>query len=166
MLLPNFYADGQTTLPDSRVDTYQHIAHVRGYLNKVIRDLMSRAHRHDNSKLRPPEVELFDAHSWRLKEMEYDSPEYHASLKALGPALEHHYAHNDHHPQHFVEGIGDMNLMQVTEMLCDWLAAVKRMEHGDIYASIEANQKRFGYSDDFKQLLVNTVPYLELDSEG
>jgi hypothetical protein len=37
---------------DSRVDTYQHIAVVRGYLLEVVSDLLYRAHDHDLSKRR------------------------------------------------------------------------------------------------------------------
>lgn len=146
---------------DSRVETYQHISHVRHYLLVLATELMIRGHNHDNSKLRPPEVEAFDRVTARLKELEYGTDEYRDSLKELGPALDHHYRHNDHHPEHFSDGIAGMDLIQVTEMLCDWLAAVKRMENGDIYASIEHNQARFGYSDDFKRLLLNTVRTLE-----
>ena len=37
------------------------------------------------------------------------------------------------------------------------MAAVKRHEDGDILLSIELNQRRFGYSDELKQILINTV---------
>ena len=47
------------------------------------------------------------------------------------------------------------------EMLCDWIAATKRHNNGDIRKSIEINQKRFGYSDELKQILFNTLPLLE-----
>lgn len=150
---------------DSRVETYQHISHVRGYLLDCAVDLMRRAHEHDNSKLRPPEREAFDRSTARLKRLEYGSSEYEEARSELGGALGHHYAHNDHHPEHFAENfdppIAGMNLLQVLEMLCDWLAAVKRMENGSIYKSIELNQARFGYSDDFKLLLIRTVPFLD-----
>lgn len=146
---------------DSRPETYQHISHVRGYLTRVATDLLRRGHEHDNSKLRHPEVEAFDRCTAKLKSLEYGTKEYEEARAELGEALAHHYSVNDHHPEHFENGIADMNLLQVTELLCDWMAACKRMESGDIRKSIEINQKRFGYSDDFKQLLLNTVPFLE-----
>ena len=45
-------------------------------------------------------------------------------------------------------------------MICDWKASSERHENGDIYKSIEINQKRFGYSDDLKSILKNTVDFL------
>lgn len=150
---------------DSRVETYQHISHVRSNLIACATDLLRRAHEHDNSKLRSPEVEGFDRVSARLKGIEYGSEGYYASLKELEPTLKHHYSVNDHHPEHFAEHfdppMAGMNLLNVTEMVCDWMAAVKRMEGGSIYESIEINQKRFGFSDDLKRLMIKTVEYLD-----
>ena len=57
--------------------------------------------------------------------------------------------------------IQGMNLIDVAEMICDWLAATKRHADGDIMRSIEINQKRFGYSDELKQILINTVNVLK-----
>jgi hypothetical protein len=42
-------------------------------------------------------------------------------------------------------------------MIVDWKAASERHADGDILRSIEINQSRFGYSDELKQILVNTV---------
>jgi hypothetical protein len=54
-----------------------------------------------------------------------------------------------------------MSLVQLTEMLCDWKAATLRHKDGDIRRSIEQNQQRFGYSDEVKRILLNTLPLLE-----
>jgi hypothetical protein len=53
------------------------------------------------------------------------------------------------------------SLLDILEMLCDWKAAALRHNDGDIRRSIEINQERFGYSDDLKQILLNTLPVLE-----
>ena len=37
-----------------------------------------------------------------------------------------------------------MNLVDIVEMFCDWLAATKRHDDGDIYKSIEHNSKEIG----------------------
>jgi hypothetical protein len=50
-----------------------------------------------------------------------------------------------------------MNLIQLTEMLCDWIAATRRHADGDIRRSIDQNAERFGYGEDLKRLLHNTV---------
>lgn len=146
---------------DSRPATQDHIDEVRGLLMRVTRDLFERADRHDASKLTSPEVEIFDEFTPKLAGSTYGSDEYKGFLAAMKVGLDHHYAANDHHPEHFAGGIGDMNLVQVVEMLCDWLAACKRHKDGSIRRSIEQNQQRFGYSDELKRILLNTLPLLE-----
>ena len=54
---------------------------------------------HDKSKLEAPEKEIFDAVTPKLRTLTYGSPEYHASLEEMGPALDHHYSVNAHHPE-------------------------------------------------------------------
>ncbi len=185
---------------DSRPDTREHIATVRQFLGRMVDDLTRRQHEHDASKLVSPEVEAFDEFTPKLKGSTYGSEEYKGFLAAMGPALAHHYAANDHHPEHFPApsdyGVGlarlkesrdkiefgpagpeftdavecmdeviasrqstirSMNLLQVLEMLCDWKAATLRHADGDLRRSVEINQKRFGYSDELKALLLNTL---------
>jgi hypothetical protein len=103
----------------------------------------------------------------------------------MKPALDHHYAVNSHHPEHygyttcdqcgnrdsepctcggprtFHANISGMSLLDLTEMLCDWKAATMRHNDGDIRKSIEINQKRFGYTDELKQILLNTLDAIE-----
>jgi hypothetical protein len=54
-----------------------------------------------------------------------------------------------------------MNLIDLIEMLCDWKAATLRHNTGDIYKSLDINQKRFGYSDELKHLFKNTIIWIE-----
>lgn len=60
-------------------------------------------------------------------------------------------------------GILGMSLLDVLEMLIDWKAATLRHADGDIIKSIELNQRRFGYSDDLKSILLNTIKELKLN---
>lgn len=146
---------------DSRPETLEHIQAVRRLIYKAIVDLSRRALVHDQSKLESPEVEVFNEFTPKLKESTYGSPEYEGFRAAMKPALDHHYANNSHHPEFFKDGVRGMNLLDVVEMLCDWKAATLRHANGDIRKSIELNQKRFGYSDEFKQILLNTLPLIE-----
>lgn len=75
----------------------------------------------------------------------------------MKPALDHHYAHNRHHPEHFPDGIRGMSLLDLVEMLADWKAATERHADGDLARSIEINQARFGYGDELKVVLRNTA---------
>lgn len=146
---------------DSRIETYRHIQTVQGLLLKMVAHLLKRSEKHDQSKLVSPEVEVFDEFTPKLRETTYGSEEYKAFLAEMKPALEHHYAHNSHHPEHHTDGVRGMSLLDVVEMLCDWKAATLRHHDGDIRKSIEMNQKRFGYSDELRQILLNTLAELE-----
>jgi hypothetical protein len=142
---------------DSRPATREHIDTVRKYIGEVVDDLSERAVVHDESKLHSPEVEAFDEFTPKLKGSTYGSDEYKSFLAGMGEGLRHHYAHNDHHPEHFADGIAGMDLIQITEMLCDWKAATERHEDGDLRRSIEQNAERFDYGDEIKRLLMNTA---------
>lgn len=146
---------------DSRADTYRHIQEVQRLLFAVLTELMRRSNVHDQSKLHSPEKEVFDEFTPKLAGSTYGSEEYKEFLAAMKPALEHHYKFNSHHPEHHEEGIRGMDLLDVLEMLVDWKAATLRHNDGDIRKSIEINQKRFGYSDELKQILLNTLPLIE-----
>ena len=75
----------------------------------------------------------------------YGSDEYKQFLVGMGEGLNHHYANNDHHPEHWQHGIADMDLIQVIEMLADWKAATLRHENGSLSRSIAQNAERFEY---------------------
>ena len=139
----------------------RHIETVRNYLNAVIKNLMYRQSQHDQTKLQSPEVEIFEEYTPKLRDCTYGSDVYRGYMKEMKVAIDHHNKTNRHHPEHFENGINGMDLLDLIEMVCDWKAATLRHNDGDIHRSIEINQKRFGYSDDIKQLLLNTVKWLE-----
>ena len=142
---------------DSTEDTNSHINRVEDLLILFSLELQHRGRVHDKSKLQSPEKELFDEYTPKLKGCTYGSDEYKSFLKELQVALEHHYANNSHHPEHWENGMADMTLMDIVEMLADWKAASERHADGDILKSIEINQERFGYPDMLKQIFINTA---------
>lgn len=142
---------------DSRQDTLKHTYKVSELLNVLVGDLIFRARNHDYSKLQSPEKAIFDEYTPKLSATTYGSDEYKQYLTEMQKGLEHHYQMNRHHPEHFPDGIKGMTLVDLCEMLSDWKAATLRHNDGDILRSIEINQKRFGYSDELKQILINTV---------
>lgn len=149
---------------DERFKTMRHIETVRNHLNAVIRELLDRAEQHDQSKLESPEREAFDEFTPKLRASTYGSEEYHGFLDAMSSALEHHYANNPHHPEHYIEGMRAMTLIDLIEMFCDWRSSTMRHADGSIYKSIEINQQRFGYSDELARILRNTADWFV--SEG
>lgn len=142
-----------------KCETRKHIWQVHARLNVVIKNLMDRALCHDASKLDSPEVEIFDKYTPLLKGTTYGSDEYKKYLEEMEIAIDHHhhYPDNSHHPEYYENGIRGMSLCDLIEMLCDWKAATMRHSDGDIMRSIEINQERFGYSDELKQIFINTI---------
>ena len=142
---------------DSTDDTLKHISEVRILLAQVIVELQNRITTHDKSKLEAPEKEIFDRVTPKLRTLTYGSPEYHASLEEMGPALDHHYSVNSHHPEYHEDGIHGMSLVDLIEMLADWKAATLRHDDGDLKRSIDINAERFGYGEEIHTLLLTTA---------
>lgn len=195
------YDDGLTMAERAtNYATMRHIEHVRRFITSVVADLLERANEHDQSKLADPEVGPFTEFTPRLAASTYGSPEYEEFRKQLGAALEHHYAKNRHHPEHYPEvddgevarltalfeeaqgncgkgsditayieeqlkvaksPVGNMNLIDVVEMLCDWKAATLRHNNGNILKSIEHNAERFAISNQLVRIMANTVELFE-----
>jgi hypothetical protein len=144
----------------ARQETIKHQDAVRGLVMRFVDQLLERGRRHDDSKLMPPEVDLFTEYTPKLAGTTYGSDEYKRYLSELKPALDHHYANNSHHPEHFANGVEGMSLLDLVEMFCDWKAATMRHNDGDILRSIEINTKRFGLSPQLVSILKNTATWL------
>lgn len=174
--------------------TMQHIGNVRHHLHCIIDALEERAASHDYSKLEDPEFDTFVKYTPKLATSTYGSDEYKQFLKEMQPALDHHYAVNRHHPEHFkkyvcngcfeeyihepnvcckcgysqfqVEAdVSQMNLVDLIEMLCDWKSATLRHNDGNISKSIEINRERFKIADQLAVILHNTVTMFSYGSE-
>jgi hypothetical protein len=191
---------------DSTADTRAHIDLVQMHIKQISFMLQHRASAHDASKLEEPEKSGFDQLVTRLADVEYGTDAYRAALAEAAPAIAHHYAHNSHHPEHWIwplpesveeeeiavlrhdievleslepqtEGglelrviarlkrdlavlesrVNGMSLLDVTEMLADHKGASERTKQGSIEQSMDANRKRFGYSDQLYNILRNTI---------
>lgn len=144
---------------DSRADTLAHSQRVAKLMAAPVKELVDRSTCHDRSKTLPPEVDVFNEFTPKLKTSTYGSDEYKAFLASMGPGLEHHYANNRHHPEHFSQGINGMTLVDLIEMLADWKAATERHDNGDLMRSLEIQRHRFGISDQLWRILFNTAEH-------
>jgi len=138
---------------------------VRANIELFRKELMLRGMGHDRSKIKEPEVGYFNKYTPMLKKLEYGSDEYKASLDALKPALDHHYIKNRHHPEHFRNGIEDMNLVDLIEMFCDWYDASRRTKNGNMNNSIRVSCDRFNIGYQLKSIFKNSVDIIEGKSE-
>lgn len=153
------------TIAECQVETQKHIESVRKYIRFMIDKIELRGVKHDSSKLESPEVELFAELTPKLAALTYGSEEYDKSLEKLKPALDHHYASNRHHPEHFINGVTDMNLIDIIEMFCDWKASSLRQNDGNLLKSIEANADRFNIDNQLKQIFMNTARMIDEHEE-
>lgn len=142
-------------------ETQEHIQKVSDYILRFVSLLINAAKIHDKSKLESPEMESFAVATPKLKGLMYGSDEYRATLREIKPAIEHHYKNNSHHPEYFKNGVADMNLLEIVEMFCDWNAAAKRHDNGDIFRSLDINQDRFKIESQLISIFKNTVAILE-----
>ena len=140
-------------------DLVDHKSRVAGYMQSVANDLFHRAAVHDNSKFEPEEFELYDKAFPELQKYPYGSPELKEVYQSIKPALQHHFQNNDHHPEFHENGINDMNSIQLTETVCDWLAASERSQTS-IMVGLEINKKRYNIDDQTYRIIVNTAKYL------
>ena len=143
---------------DSTESTKRHIFRVHDLLDEVTSELQTRRVNHDRSKYEEPEKSAFDRlEALKLSTVVYGSDEYKAALAAEKPAIQHHYEVNDHHPEHYPDGIAGMSLLALIEMLADWKAAGERMHGGNMHDSIDKNIERFGIEPQLARILVNTA---------
>jgi hypothetical protein len=147
---------------DSAIDTLLHIKRINGLLLQACAELMKRAQHHDDSKLKDPEKPFFDsAKTPKLAGLTYGTADYEESRRIIKPALDHHYAHNSHHPEHYKDGINDFDLFDLLEMFFDWKASSERHHDGNILKSIEKNADRFNISPQLVRILNNTAKKID-----
>jgi hypothetical protein len=138
-------------------ETYKHVKKVQSNINLFVTNLIHRAEVHDASKFEEPELSIFAENTHKLGITEYGSDEYKKLMLEVRPAITHHYSKNDHHPEFHKNGIDDMDLMQICEMLADWKAATERNKDGNIRKSIEINSEKYNISPQLRRILENTI---------
>lgn len=149
---------------DTEADTRKHMHHVAKLLMVIAGHLLVRADEHDLSKLGSEEFPTFCRITGKLKDVVYGSPEYKAVLKdpANRPAIDHHQKTNRHHPEYH-DGISGMNLVDLLEMLCDWIAASYRHDDRDMKRSMEHCRDRWDIEPQLYAILANTARLLGED---
>jgi hypothetical protein len=141
---------------DSRAEILQHIREVQAHLDTFVAEMVRRGQVHDASKFDEAEKPAFDQAIALLRGVPYGSPEYNDVLSRLAPAFDHHYRHNSHHPEHYGEqGIAGMDLFDLVEMFCDWIAAAKRNPADGV--KLAYNVELFGIQDQLASILANTL---------
>jgi len=108
-----------------------HRAKVQETLETVASKLKQRAFSHDLSKFNASEFDGMSNKLDQLEETEFGSSEYYKILKSLKNELGEHYFKNRHHPEHYIDKIESMSLIDLLEMIADWKAASKSVRFSD-----------------------------------
>lgn len=140
-------------------DTKVHQARVSIILSKLGRELIKRGKVHDNSKFQTPEKEIYSEYHDKLNSVAFASESYNYYLKQMKPAVDHHYQVNDHHPEHFKDGIVDMDLIQMLEMLAD-IVAVSTDKGTDLIEFLPKFMKEKEIPENFYTILRNTLEHI------
>lgn len=140
-----------------RAETLEHILNVSANIHVLIHEMNKRALTHDASKLQEPELSGFAENTEKLGQTSYGTKEYQNLLDELQDTIKHHHSKNRHHPEHFKHGVNDMDLVDILEMMCDWIAACKRTKNGNIFQSLSHNADKFKIDDQLKSIIKNTI---------
>lgn len=133
-----------------------HISRVRKHINTFVQLLLKRAISHDKSKLEEPEL------SW-WKEMDkeprypYGSEEYKQKIKRWDRVFKHHYKYNRHHPEHYEYGVSEMTLVDIVEMMCDWLGYKDTITISEALKVCDEQMRRYNIPDCIRQIIFNTL---------
>ena len=141
---------------DSCADTLTHIQQVRDNIGLFVTEMRARARVHDASKLQEPEKSTLDRVMPLLAGVAYGSPDYEAIVERHRVALDLHYGRNSHHPEHYgSDGVAGMDLFDLVEMVCDWMAAAERRPEDGI--RLDYNVALFGIQPQLASVLANTL---------
>ena len=142
---------------------HNHPFNVGKLLMKINNEIMKRIIYHDHSKYSENELkEHIDADEdyERRGRPKFGTDERKDYDKA-NPVIASHRKKERHHPEYHENGIEDMNLVDLMEMLCDWCErtpnSIERLEN-----TFEENCYNHKISSQVRRILENTVKDFEL----
>jgi hypothetical protein len=140
---------------DCTADVREHQRKVKYWMRRFWGSLQRRSEVHDNSKLNDPEEKaMFDHWTPALREATFGSDQYKMALDGMGEGVQRHYRANRHHPEHYENGVNGMTLIDVVEMVADWMAAAEaKMTHVDL----DHAAQRFNLAPQLVDIIANTL---------
>ena len=95
---------------------------VQDKLSTVARELISRGRTHYNSALGSPEIEVYHRFFPEYRQYKIGDPRKDEVFTQMAGAIGHHFRYNDHHPEHFENGINEMDLIQHIQFTAAFLS--------------------------------------------
>ena len=135
-----------------------HKKKVKDRMLFLAKEIIKRAEEHDNSKLKAPEI------NWLIEmdkepKVEYGTPEYFEKMKRWDKFFKHHYKNNSHHPDHYVQGVYGMTIVDLVEMMCDVVSYIEELHVCQTSKIIKEQKERFDIDEGIAQILINTLNY-------
>lgn len=149
---------GQENTNQTSTEEYinSHINRVQNWINRFTGILFNRGKVHDKSKLNEPEFSM-----WKKMDEEprykYGTKEYNEKINRYKEVFNLHYQQNRHHPEHWSSFYSEMDLIDVIEMLCDWLGYKDDITIKEAEELVNIQCKRYGFNSTFQNLLYNTL---------
>jgi hypothetical protein len=140
---------------DCTNDVIEHKTKVGYWLRRFAQRLERRAATHDDSKINDPiEKAMFDRWTPEIRNTTFGTDEYKQALDGMGEGVKRHYQANRHHPEHYENGVNGMTLIDVMEMLTDWMAVAQSK---NTRVDLKHAAERFGLSDQLVRIMINTL---------
>jgi len=141
-------------------DTLMHISEVSENISRMITDLKARALSHDRSKLEAFEFDAFVQTRPKFKLANYGTPEYQECVDMIKPSIDHHYLVNRHHTGFYSDGFAGMNLLDILEMIADWVAAARRSPDLTFRESLPRAYQKYSIPENMQKHIEATLMYL------
>lgn len=142
-------------------DTILHVSEVQENLEIIASELRKRGFAHDRTKFQELEFDGFVSTREKFKKANYGSPEYQECIELTKPAVDHHYKNNRHHTGFHKEGINDMSLIDIIEMIADWKAAARRSPDKKLEDTLDYAIKKYKIEPQLAKILINTLTTLK-----
>jgi hypothetical protein len=148
-----------------RHDIIDHKEKVGKNLLKIQTEIGRRMYSHDNDKIANDTIfEVYEQYNSKLRNEKYDSPEFLKYAKIMRPAVQLHTSKNRHHFYDKSNQIKneEVDLIDLIEVLCDWIGATERNPNIDFKEALEYNFEKYNIPKEWRIIMLNTyINYLK-----
>ena len=135
-------------------ETLEHILKVSNNINKIIKQLIDRIEKHDKSRLQQEELKEYSDLLIKLKTSDITSEAYQKLLVDYNYIIKLHEKRNRHHPEFHYKGIAGMNLIDILEMLADWVAVHPKQT---LWKELPVLKEKYQLDDQLFSIIKNTL---------
>jgi hypothetical protein len=142
---------------DFLCDAILHVSEVSENMEAIAGELRRRGIAHDRTKFQALEFDAFVSTREKFKKANYGTPEYQECVELVRPAVDHHHKNNRHHTDFHPNGVNDMTLMDLAEMIADWKAAARRSPDRKLEDTLDYAFDKYGIGQQLGGVLRNSL---------